>query len=290
MNPGALRKIVHDKLQRGLLPPTTPLHEIQSTEPARAIPRSCAACEAHVVAGETVYELHTGVQTLALHAACHALWRAERIAALAAALGRPDAARPAGPPAHADTDIVYVVDADDTFVSCSREPWRRFAVENDAADLAEPDRLLQRSLFDFIRGEATRRLYHAVHRRLRTQPRAPVVLTGRCDAPAVRRSWQVSITAVLEASGVVGILYRSTILQQDPRPEVRLLRRDRLSPGPGAVFMCSLCLRVRPAATRQWTELERYAEAHPEGTEIVTEHTVCPWCEREVNRPALRAG
>lgn len=289
MNPAALRRIVHDKLQRGLLPPTTPLHESTSIEPGRTAPRACAACEAHLAAGETVHELHTGGQTLALHAACHAAWRAERIAALAHALERPDAGDPAGSPAHAATDILYVVDAADALVSCSRHSWRRFAVVNDGGDVAEPDRLLQRSLFHFISGEPTRRLYRSIHRQLRRHPGTSVVLTGRCDGPTVRRSWRVSIAAVVEADRVVGILYRSTILGEIARPEVRLLRRDRPSPGPDTIAVCSLCLRVRPSATRRWAELERYAGAHPDGTEIVTEHTVCPWCERNAITPALRA-
>ena len=82
MDPISLRHIVREKLQRGLLPSAAPLHETAITEPPRTRPRTCAACEMPLAAGDSVYELETGTTSLGLHAACHGIWRMERIAAI----------------------------------------------------------------------------------------------------------------------------------------------------------------------------------------------------------------
>ena len=165
LDPSALRRMVHEKLQRGLLPATAPLHETRLTEPARTAPRSCTACEEPLVPGQTVHELRTGTLRLRLHAGCHAVWRAARAALLSEALGQTNALDTAWGP-HAANEIGYVIDADDRLVACGRESWRRFALANDGADLADPDPLLGRSLFDFVRGDGVRQLYGRIHRRL----------------------------------------------------------------------------------------------------------------------------
>ncbi len=173
----------------------------------------------------------------------------------------------------------YRIDGGDSIVFVS-DLWCEFAVRNDAPELTAK-RVLDRSLWDFIAGPETLRLYREIFARVRRTGKA-VTIPFRCDAPAVRRYMQLDI----QPRDGYQLQFTGRILGQEPRPLVPLLERHAAR-SQTLLRMCSWCKRVAVPAN-QWLETEeaivRLGLIDTPTLPQLT-HTVCDTC-----RAGLSAG
>jgi hypothetical protein len=144
----------------------------------------------------------------------------------------------------------YAVDASDTIVSVS-PLWLAFARENGAPELSE-QAMIGRSLWDFIEGAETTRLYQAIFQRVRsTVPR--VIVPFRCDSPTLRRQMRLEIHRGPENSiRLDGVLERVELTPQLNLLDPGFPRSDDL------LTMCSCCKRaiIEPVG---WLEIDQAA-------------------------------
>ncbi len=158
--------------------------------------------------------------------------------------------------------------------------WLAFARENGAAEL-KPETVLGRSLWEFVAGEETRRLFRIIHDRIRTSG-APMVLPFRCDSPCLKRQMRLTITA--ERAGQ--LLYDSVLLAVEPQVEHRVLQVDQPR-SEAFLTMCSCCKRslLEPLG---WLDLDEISTRlrlfeSPKVPQI--RYEICPDCAAVVARP-----
>lgn len=141
----------------------------------------------------------------------------------------------------------YEIDAHDVIRSVSPE-WLAFARENGAPGLTE-ERVLGRSLWDFVRGEAVCGLYRALFERVR-EGDTPVLLPFRCDGPDLRRDMRL----VLSHRSAGALRLDGVLVRQEPRARVTLLDA-RATRSDAELPVCSFCRRAR-VGPEDWLELE----------------------------------
>ncbi len=172
----------------------------------------------------------------------------------------------------------YAIDADDAVVSVGPE-WLAFAQENQASSLTEAT-VVGRSLFDFMSGEETKRLYRLVFDRVRYE-RENVLIPFRCDGPKVRRFMELQISP----GRLGGIEFGGRVVREEARQEVRLfdpsVDRSRES-----VSVCAWCKHVQ-VENGQWLEVEAAVSALSlfESLQLpgITQG-VCEACEKKMVR------
>lgn len=141
----------------------------------------------------------------------------------------------------------YVVNAHDVITSVSAN-WLAFAQENGAPDLTE-QAVLGQSLWHFIDGAPTVRLYQAVLQRIRTSvPR--IMLPFRCDSPALRHYMRLEISCQPQGS----IQFEGLLERVEPTEWFKVLD-SRAPRSHDSLTLCSFCKRalVEP---RGWPEIE----------------------------------
>jgi len=142
---------------------------------------------------------------------------------------------------------VWTIDRKDVITSVGAD-WDAFADENDASSLCGAS-VVGRSLFDFIAGEQTQRIYQWLLTRVRALD-APILVPFRCDSPDMRRRMRLEIRPLRNR----GIEFRGVFLAADFRPYLQLLARNAPHSEP-LLFSCSFCLRLR-VSDREWIEAE----------------------------------
>ena len=181
--------------------------------------------------------------------------------------------------------VEYRIDRDDALVSVGGE-WAAFALQNDGGHLVEPP--LGISLWSCIDGHEVRALWQLLVARVRSG--VEVRVPFRCDAPTMRRWFEMTITP--EADG--GVRFRSTLDHDEPRLHVALAHdllavTDPVHPMP-PLEVCSWCERCREG--NSWSEVEdvvahlRLLGVQP--TPAIA-HSVCPACEGLIVAEAERA-
>ena len=171
----------------------------------------------------------------------------------------------------------YRVDAADLIVWVDRL-WLAFAKENGAPELSE-EFVLGRSLWDFVAGDETRRLFSEIHSRVRSSHHR-VVLPFRCDSPSLQRHMRLTITE--EADG--RLMYESVMLRAVPQRTLDILDSSRTRSA-GLLTMCSCCKRalLEPLG---WLEVEdvsarlRVFETR-EAPQL--RYSICPDCTDAMN-------
>lgn len=168
----------------------------------------------------------------------------------------------------------YRVDADDR-ITWVNESWLAFARENGAADLDQAA-VLGRSLWDYVAGGATRRLYDQAHQRVRSSGK-PVVLPFRCDSPTVQRHMRLTIARGEDAQ----LAYECVVVRVAPQDYLVLLDAKHQR-SDSFLTMCSCCKRSLLESVG-WLD----ARAVTERLRLVNvlaapalRHTLCPECER----------
>lgn len=171
--------------------------------------------------------------------------------------------------------VVYRIDESDRLCAVN-DAWRHFALENGGGG-ALADGLLGAPLWPCIADSSARELY----RRLTARARAgqPVCFRYRCDAPAFRRTFAMSIEG--RADGEV--VFSSELLVSEPRPTVPLLdhRSGRSS---ALIRVCGWCQLVA-AGPEEWVPVEdavtRLGLLETELLPAMT-HGICGACEQEM--------
>jgi len=191
--------------------------------------------------------------------------------------------------------VAYLVGREGAILGYNAERWNRFAIANGAPELADPGRVLGRSLFDYIAGEEVVESQRAAAELVWTAGRSSVAYIGRCDSPDLRRDVRVAITPVHIQGAITALLYQSQILREELRPPMGLLdyARSRIADETLPILsMCSYCHSVLfppGAPTAEWITPESYYRRG--GTEAVRlSHTICPACHRDVILPMLQGG
>jgi len=167
--------------------------------------------------------------------------------------------------------ISYRIDEADRLIAVGGG-WDQFASENDGAG-AQPEAVLGRSLWDFVTGPTLRELYRRLMKEVRSG--RPVRFRCRCDAPAQRRVFLISIDPL--PSGQVE--YTTLLTAIERREAVTWL--DAQQPrSSDLVCVCSWCGRVR-LPEGSWVAIEeameRYEDLHGPAVPGLT-HGICEYC------------
>lgn len=174
-------------------------------------------------------------------------------------------------PVH-DAVVEYFIDADDVLVAVD-DGWAAFARDNDAPELAEPSS--NRQLWSYIDDDEVTELWKLLVEQVRAK-HAEAHIPFRCDAPAMRRWFEMTVTPC--HNGVVR--FRSLNTFEQPRPAIPLLdlhaERDPTTP---PIPLCSWCGQVHDGT--RWMDLEDLVQEHRllERARVPTiSHGSCPTC------------
>lgn len=167
--------------------------------------------------------------------------------------------------------LIYHIDKNDRLCSVS-EDWSPFALANDGSEELS-ERVLGRSLWDFIEDTSVRELYRQMVHRARSGH--PAQFDYRCDAPECRRQFHMTIRAV--ADGRVEFLSQLVWKQERPRVgilDIKIPRNEHW------VRVCSWCQNfVMPDGS--WVSVEDAVEQMDlmaeEALPMLT-HGICPSC------------
>ena len=141
--------------------------------------------------------------------------------------------------------VVFSVDRHDDIVAVN-DTWTTFALANDAPELVH-ERVLQRSIWDFIVDGTTRQLYGDLL--LRVRRGMPARFPFRCDSPTARRHLEMRLTRRPDDT----VQFESVVLASELRVQQPLWDRH-LRRGDDLVPVCSWCKRVETAG--EWFEVE----------------------------------
>ncbi len=169
------------------------------------------------------------------------------------------------------TVVEYSINADDVVIAVD-EGWAAFARDNDAPELVELEPA--RTLWSYFDSDEARDLWSVLIQQVRVK-QAPAHVPLRCDAPHMRRWFEMTITPAPD--GVVH--FRSLLVFEQPRPSVSLLdlRAARDSETP-AIPVCSWCGKAHDGF--QWHEIEELARDLRLLEDLMPSITygICPTC------------
>lgn len=181
--------------------------------------------------------------------------------------------------------IAYAVDAEHRIVAVGRRRWDRFAVENGAPEL-RADRVIGRSLFDFVSGSEVTQAYRDLTDRVFSTGE-PVVVTARVDSPGVARELRLSVGPLQFGHKRPGLLFQARIVGETARPRLDIFDFKTLLNAllPEAdlpiVTMCSFCRQLRRPGSddeENWVTAEEYHRLG--GTSRVRiSHGMCADCD-----------
>ena len=103
------------------------------------------------------------------------------------------------------------------------ETWQDAARQNQGEAVLS-DRVLGRDLWQSVGDDTVRQIYKRLIRRARGG--TPVEFRYRCDAPARRRVFTMSIQSLADGQ----VEFASTLVQEEARPAVALLEAGRALP------------------------------------------------------------
>ncbi|HET7695777.1 MAG TPA: hypothetical protein VFK57_08730 [Vicinamibacterales bacterium] len=173
----------------------------------------------------------------------------------------------------ADVLCRYATDGDGRLVFVD-EAWCAFAAANDAPEYAAPERLYGRMLLSFISEPTTKLIYVALMQRV-VEQRQPVSVPFRCDAPALRRWLELTMTARDDG----GIDFVSRQLHSEPR-DPPFDFRGAPHGASTLVRMCSWCKNVELSPDTWGTAEEAVRAFGLFGAASVPQvtHGICPPC------------
>lgn len=181
-----------------------------------------------------------GSDDLELHEPPAGLW--DRIAAAVATDAAADAAAADAEPER----VEYRIDADD-LVTPVGPGWSAFAAENDGP---APDGAGRRTLWSFFDSDDIRIIWQLVVQRVRGTG-SPVVLPLRCDAPGVRRWFDLTVTPSPDGS----VHFACNLVRRERREPVALLSpRTPRDPGAAPIPVCSWCAKADDGTA--WVDVE----------------------------------
>lgn len=142
-------------------------------------------------------------------------------------------------------DIIYEVSPDDRLISVG-DSWDDFALANNGhAILAQ--NVIQRPLWDFLRGETLREVYRLILKRVRNG--YDFSFDYRCDSPGSRRHLRMEMTLIRK----VIVHFRSISLHEEKRSHVPLFP-PYTTQSKNFLLVCSWCNKVQ--VNQVWVEIE----------------------------------
>ncbi|MAT68338.1 MAG: hypothetical protein CMJ58_02325 [Planctomycetaceae bacterium] len=176
----------------------------------------------------------------------------------------------------------YRVDARDVIVSVDSW-WLAFARENGAPELTA-ERVVGRSLWDYVEGGEVQRTYRALHDRIRAT-KTCAAASYRCDSPTLRRDMQLTITPSTDGC----LQYESVIVRVTPAPYVGLF--DAVRPRSKSVLtVCSHCRRAL-LEPHGWLDPDAVSDRLQRASRWrwpQIRHVLCPNCSKSLG--AVPAG
>ena len=177
--------------------------------------------------------------------------------------------------------VEYWIDADDV-VYWSGAGWVDFARDNDAPQLV--DMAPGRTLWSHFDGDEVCDLWRALVSRVRSELAAATVPL-RCDAPDVRRWFEMTITPGDDGT----VRFRSVLVFDEPRPAVPFLDlKTERDPAAPAISLCSWCGQADDAS--RWVgieELVRCRRLLEESVVPAISHGICPSCRELMSAELL---
>ncbi len=173
-----------------------------------------------------------------------------------------------------ELEFRYEIDDADRMIAVS-SAWLEFAQENGAPQLHEAA-VLNRSLWDHIADEQTRRLYDDLFQAVR-QRNLSLTLPFRCDSPHICRYMELH----LDPAGNAGIALCGILLRREPGYGFSFHGNDRLRTEP-PLKICSLCQRICLSPS-DWVPTETAAvrlNLFDCPTVPRIDHTICRNCRR----------
>lgn len=172
-------------------------------------------------------------------------------------------------------DIVYRINALDTIVFVNEE-WDRFAAGNGSPGMVS-DRILNRSLWEFISDPTTRLLYREILERARAG--RSVNFPFRCDSPDRRRFLEMTVGLTDDAA----VQFRVRTVAVEQRASQPLIAGGgRVEPH---LRMCGWCKKIPLADRGGWVEIEDAVAALKlfEQPELpLISHGICEDCETKM--------
>ena len=176
----------------------------------------------------------------------------------------------------------YTLDKNDIIIDLS-ENWNSFAEENYGANKCKPEFLINKPLWEFIKGEEVEFFYKTIFKSLRKNL-IPLTIPHRCDSPSKRRFMELEL--IPDISG--RILLKSSILKVEEREPNKFLETE-INRSNEFVSMCSMCKKI-VMSEGKWVEIEEYVVStnlfEKEKLPKIT-HGICPMCY-EITMKALK--
>ncbi|MCW5770816.1 MAG: hypothetical protein KIT16_04210 [Rhodospirillaceae bacterium] len=185
--------------------------------------------------------------------------------------------------------VAYVVGLDGRVIACGSANWRRFADANGAGSLNSRD-IAGTELMNWVQGAEVREIYRRFHDALASGRRDRIAFSFRCDAPALRREFWMTIRPIKCESAIQALLYHSLPLAEISRPRVDLFdfaaaRRPNTDDDGPRLYICSWCQMVgwpqgQTSTGAEWIEATEYYRRGGK-SEVAISHGMCPACFRK---------
>lgn len=183
--------------------------------------------------------------------------------------------------------VSYIVSPTGRIVSYGRQNWDRFAENNEAPDICEPDKIVGLDLLNVVQGDKVRDLYERLLNELLAGKQNGFVFGYRCDAPDLARQMRMAMTAIKVRTEVTGVLFQSIVLRSEVRPPLDIFRfRDmaeifRRNAELPIVTLCSYCQTLEAPDNSddpgEWCSAEDYYRRGGK-SEVQISHGICPTC------------
>ncbi len=168
--------------------------------------------------------------------------------------------------------LVYRIDAGDR-ITWVNGAWSEFARGNHG-EAVMPERVLGQDLFASISDSTVREIYKSIVARVRAG--AVVEFTYRCDAPDMRRTFDMVVRLLADG----GEEFTSTLKHEEARAPVAVLERGGVR-NKNLLRVCSWCQKVAMPDERWLPVEEAVAELHmlEEYQLPAITHGICPPCQ-----------
>ncbi len=168
--------------------------------------------------------------------------------------------------------VTYRIDSTDRLTHLNAA-WSAFADAN-AGGALHPDRVIGRSLWDFLTDHTTKQLYHDMVQRVRRDG-LPIRFRFRCDAPTCKRLLAMEIVK----DDIEGVQFTvNSILDEKRRSALPPTRIASVSHT--FLTICGWCKRV-PLPSGTWGDIEEAIDAmgmFQAELEPWLTHGICPAC------------
>lgn len=142
--------------------------------------------------------------------------------------------------------ILYQINHQEQLIFVS-DRWSKFALANDGPELIG-EKILNRSLWDFITDSTTQELYRKIIQKVR---KGHVVnLNLRCDSPGFRRLLSMTITL----QGYNNVQFETHIIWMEKRNRQNIFQKD-IQRSDDILVVCSWCNKIN-VGDEIWQEIE----------------------------------